>query len=81
MTAHISRADKLNMLLQSASFADAPRDTAASEHLLRELHEQRRREPLHVLVHGWALLHRPEALGEQGVISRSVENVPYFQGN
>ncbi len=61
-----SRLDVLSTLLRGAAIDGG----AQSQRTLKAIAAHRAREPHHVLLHGWALLQRPERLGDDGAATR-----------
>ncbi len=57
-----ARLDVLSTLLRGA----ANDGGAQTQRTLKAIAAHRAREPHHVLLHGWALLQRPERLGDDG---------------
>ncbi len=57
-----ARLDVLSTLLRGAAIDGG----AQSQRTLKAIAAHRAREPHHVLLHGWALLQRPERLGDDG---------------
>lgn len=59
-----ARLDVLSTLLRGAAIDGG----AQSQRTLKAIAAHRAREPHHVLLHGWALLQRPERLGDDGAL-------------
>ena len=72
-----SRLDVLSTLLRGAAIDGG----AQSQRTLRAIAAHRAREPHHVLLHGWALLQRPERLGDDGACALCVETFRRRENN
>ena len=70
-----SRLDVLSTLLRGATIDGG----AQSQCTLKAIAAHRAREPHHVLMHGWALLQRPERLGDDGAATARVETVLFLR--